>query len=305
MTFEQLLYAEVLSHHSSMQTAADILHITKSGLSLAVNQLEEELGIRIFERSSKGTRVTPAGMQLLTAVSAVLYSKNSLVSTAAVLSDPQAHQTVSIRYMNTMFTSFITCFLGAFQEEYPNVLLDIRRYERDQILQAVRNQEIDAGFIVMPSNLAELGEGIRFEQVSQSHIELVCAPENELLRKERITLDDLKAQQYCLFNDESHDRIFSQLQFLCGPLPLVFRSDDSWAMHEIVRKKNAVCFSRVMLTPLSREHTFDDLKTIPIGHLVDDHSNMGWVTSAMNELSPPAKRLLDLVTEEIKKSAAK
>lgn len=58
MTFEQLLYAEVLSHHSSMQTAADILHITKSGLSLAIHQLEDELGVKIFERTSKGTVVT-------------------------------------------------------------------------------------------------------------------------------------------------------------------------------------------------------------------------------------------------------
>lgn len=170
--------------------------------------------------------------------------------------------------------------------------------------QAIRNREIDAGFIVMPSNLLELGEGIRFEQVCQSNLMLVCAPENELLKKERVTLDDLKTQQYCLFNDESHDSLFSQLQFLCGPLPLVMRCDDSWAMHEIIRRKNAVCFSRTMLGPLSREHTFDDLKAIPISHLVDDHSNMGWVTSAHSALSAPAKRLIDLVTAEIKKSAA-
>lgn len=304
MTFEQLLYAEVLSHHSSMQAAADILHITKSGLSLAIHQLEDELGVKIFDRTSKGTVVTPEGLQMLSAVSSVLHFKNTLESTAAALANPQTHQTVSIRYMNTMFTSFINCFLGAFQEEYPCVMLDIRRYERDQILQAIRNQEIDAGFIVMPNNLTELGEGIRFEQVCQSHIELVCAPENELLQKDQITLEDLKAQQYCLFNDESHDSLFSQLQFLCGPLPLVMRSDDSWAMHEIIRRKNAVCFSRIMLGPLSREHTFDDLKTVSISHLVDDHSNMGWVTSAHKALSAPAKRLLELVTAQIKKSVA-
>ncbi|MBQ9306789.1 MAG: LysR family transcriptional regulator [Clostridia bacterium] len=304
MNFEQLLYAEVLSHHTSMQTAADLLHISKSGLSLAIGQLEEELGVRIFEKSSRGTSVTAEGASVLGAISSVLHSKNALMSTASALSDPQSHQSVSIRYMNTMFTSFITCFLGAFQEKYPNVFLDIRRYERDQILQAVRNQEIDAGFIVMPNNLLELGEGIRFTQVRQSRIALVCAPENEILKKEKITLEDLKAQKYCLFNDESHDYLFNQLQYLCGPLPLVMRSDDSWAMHEVIRKKNAVCFSRMMLGPLSREHTFDDLKIVSMGHLVDDHSNMGWVTNINGTLSPAASLLISLVTEEITKSAA-
>ncbi len=46
MTFEQLLYVEVLSHHSSLQKAADVLHITKPGLSSAVSDLEDELGLR-------------------------------------------------------------------------------------------------------------------------------------------------------------------------------------------------------------------------------------------------------------------
>ena len=49
MTFEQLLYAEVLSRYSSMQKAADVLHITKSGLSLAIGQLEQELGVKLLK----------------------------------------------------------------------------------------------------------------------------------------------------------------------------------------------------------------------------------------------------------------
>jgi len=55
MTFEQLLYVEVLSHYQSLQKAADVLHISKPGLSLAITELEEELGIRIFDRNSKGS----------------------------------------------------------------------------------------------------------------------------------------------------------------------------------------------------------------------------------------------------------
>ena len=75
-------------------------------------------------------------------------------------------------------------------------------------------------------------------------------------------------------------------------------------MHEVIRKKNAVCFSRTMLGPLSREHTFDDLKSLSLSHLVDDHSNMGWATNAHRELPEPARKLIDMITEEIKKSVA-
>ena len=65
MTFEQLLYAEILAQHHSMQKAADALHISKSGLSLAITQLENELGVKLFERSAKGTYLTKKGRQLL------------------------------------------------------------------------------------------------------------------------------------------------------------------------------------------------------------------------------------------------
>ena len=54
MTLEQLLYADMLAHCSSLQEAADRLHITKSALSTAISQLEDELGVRIFERTSRG-----------------------------------------------------------------------------------------------------------------------------------------------------------------------------------------------------------------------------------------------------------
>ncbi|WP_273730656.1 LysR family transcriptional regulator [Leuconostoc mesenteroides] len=48
MNFDQLLYAEVLAQHNSMQNAADVLHISKSGLSIAIHQLENELEVTLL-----------------------------------------------------------------------------------------------------------------------------------------------------------------------------------------------------------------------------------------------------------------
>lgn len=304
MTFEQLLYAEVLSHHPSMQTAADILHISKSGLSLAISQLEDELGIKLFTRTSKGTFLTPAGLPILSSITDVLHAKNSLMNTIALVSDRRKLETVSIRYMNTMLKPFISAYLGPFHEAYAHTMLDIRCCEQSAILKMVRDKEIDAGFIVRPLMLSELGEELAFEQVFHSNLVLVCSSENSLLQKEEITHDDLKEQKFCLFNDESHDYVFNQLQYMCGPLHLAFRTDDSWAMHEIVQKLNAVCFGRIEQGNLSREITFDDLKTVSIAHLVDSSISLGWVTNTHHTMSAPAKYLIKAITEQIKVDAA-
>lgn len=300
MTFEQLLYAEVLSHHYSMQKAADILHISKSGLSLAIAQLEDELGIKMFERTSKGTTLTSEGLQTLSAITDVLCAKNALMNTVSMLSNSLVHEKVTLRYMNTMLRPFINSYLGDYQKEYPHVMLDMCCSNRNTIIEKLRNNEIDAGFIAMPILLSDLGEEITFEPVCYTKIVLACSSDNPMLKKEVITLDDLKEQKFCLFNDESYDYVFDQLQYMCGSLSLVFRTDDILAMSEAIHRLNAVCFVRVAQKQLFKENIFKDMNYISIGHLIDDHSTLAWVTNTHYPLSKPAKRLMSMITEQIK-----
>ncbi|WP_244973148.1 LysR family transcriptional regulator [Leuconostoc suionicum] len=72
MNFDQLLYAEVLAQHNSMQKAADVLHISKSGLSITIHQLENELEVILFDKSSSGTKLTSEGRQLVSSISDIL-----------------------------------------------------------------------------------------------------------------------------------------------------------------------------------------------------------------------------------------
>ncbi len=147
MTFEQLLYAEVLSHHSSLQKAADVLHISKPGLSSAVSDLEGELGVKIFERTTKGTVVTQEGTQLLAAISELLRSKSNLEQLAAFSSGVRSKEIVRIRYINTMFKAFMNPFINGYGSKYNRVFYDISCSSTKSIITSVRNGEIDAGFI--------------------------------------------------------------------------------------------------------------------------------------------------------------
>lgn len=103
MTFEQLLYAEVMSHYTSMQEAADALHISKTGLSLAISQFEDELNVKIFKRTSKGTTVAEAGLQLLSTISQILQSKANLEKLASFSNGANQKTVIRIRYINTRF----------------------------------------------------------------------------------------------------------------------------------------------------------------------------------------------------------
>ena len=302
MTFEQLLYADTLAHCASLQAAADRLHITKPALSIAISSLEEELGVRIFRRTNKGTAITPEGLQLLAAVSDVLLARNRLLQTASDISSSKTLSRVSLRYTATLLMPFVEGYLDTYQQEYPDVILDIQKSSRKQIFEDVRNHTIDAGFTVMPVMLSDLGEELTFTKLFTARTVMVCSENNVILKKDEITEDDLRAQKYCLFNDETNEYVFNQLQYRCGPLNVIFRTDDAWAMKKVIEAKNAVCLGRIDEAAFAWEKTvFEGLHFVSIDHLADVHCTLGWVTNHQYEMAEHTKRLLDIISETIKK----
>ncbi|MGX4592514.1 LysR family transcriptional regulator [Leuconostoc sp. JNUCC 76] len=304
MNFDQLLYAEVLAQHKSMQKAADVLHISKSGLSIAVHQLENELEVTLFDKSSSGTKLTSEGRQLLSSISDILRFKNNLEKTAAIVANPQKHQRVSIHYMNTMLKPFISTFIDNYVTKFENVQVNISCHEFESIVHRVRSQEIDAGFIAINNINDESIENLDFTPVCDSKLVLFCAPDNPLNDLNRpISLTDLKKQKFSLFNDKFHDEIFERLQFQCGPLSLVLRVDDAWAMNQAIIDLNTVCFGRIVQGNLSSNTDFSKLKIIDIGHIFDDDFKLGWLTNPNYMISEKAQELLRDITAEVKKDA--
>ncbi len=303
MTFEQLLYAEVMSHYTSMQEAADALHISKTGLSLAISQLEDELNVKIFKRTSKGTTVTEAGLQLLSTISQILQSKANLEKLASFSNGANQKTVIRIRYINTMFTAFMDQFINHYDERYRNTFYDISRADTKSIIQLVRNGEIDAGFIASSNVESEWIKDLFFKPVCHGKSVLAVSKSCDLLNK-TITFEDLKKQKFCIYDDIYHEVLFDRLQYLCGPLNLILKTDDHWAIAEAITKLNAVCIGRSLQAVLSRESPIDEYVTIDIGHLINDNTTLGWLINPRVEQSGLVHDLIDNITAEIKRSVS-
>lgn len=301
MTFEQLLYVEVLSHYNSLQEAADVLHISKPGLSLAISQLEEELNVKLFKRTSKGTIITETGLQLHSTISQILQSKANLEKLASFSNNTNKKTVIRIRYINTMLKSFINQFINNYDEKYKNVFYDISCDDTKSIIQLVRNGEIDAGFIASSNIESEWIKDLIFKPVCHGKSVLAVSKSSNLLNK-TITFEDLKRQKFCIYDDVYHELLFDRLQYLCGPLNLILKTDDHWAISEAVTKLNAVCIGRSLQAVLSRENKIDEFITIDIGHLINDNTTLGWLINPRLEQSKLVHNLINDITEEIKET---
>lgn len=297
MNYEQLLYVSELANHHTLQETADLLHISKSGLSQSISQLENELGVKLFTRSHQGTVLTAQGRQMLPYIKSLLTANLRLVHQANRLGSKHDTQPIRLAYANTFLKPMLTEFLKLYQ---PTRFLTIKRLDSTAIIKAVRQHTIDAGFVAIDIHHESELRGLQFAKVHDGHISLIVSPANPLLNRQAISVTDLRRQKFALFTDPYNDQLFDHLQYLCGPLETVIRVDDAWAMATVITQLNAVCLGRDWQAQNSTEQELASLPKIDLSAIINDRFTLGWVTNPNYRLDPFAAKLIAGISQQLK-----
>ncbi len=283
-------------NHHTLQETADFLHISKSGLSQAISQLESELGVQLFDRSHQGTKLTSQGRELLPYIKKTMLARVDLVDQASRLGRMPATHTIKLAYTNTFLKPMLTEFLKTYRA---GVTLSIRRESSPVIIEQVRRQEISAGFIAIDKEHQKDLAGLKFIRVHDGHISLIVNDHNPLLKLPRITKEDLRKQRFALFNDPYNDQLFQHLQFLCGPLETIIRLDDAWAMATVINQLDAVCLGRDWQARHSTTPQFARLPKIDLSHIINDQFAMGWVVNPRAKLDQLTMTLIRNIDQQL------
>lgn len=296
MNYEQLLYVTELANHHTLQETADFLHLSKSGLSQSISQLETELGVQLFKRNHHGTVLTTKGQELLPYIKKMMSANMNLIQQAGRLGQIRQPYTIKLAYANTFLKPMLTEFLKLPRE---NATLSIRRESSVEIIEHVRRTELDAGFIAVDSKHRDQLTGLRFIKVHDGHISLITSKNNPLLELTKISKQDLTNQKFALFNDPYNDQLFEHLQFLCGPLQTIARLDDSWAMYTVINQLNAVCLGRDWQARHSTNELLATLPKINLSTIINDRFSLGWVINPEAHLNQFTKLLLQNINKEL------
>lgn len=195
MNILHLKYAITVAEVGSISKAAEKLYVAQPNISRAIRELEDELKITIFERSSKGIVITPDGERLITYGKKILQQLDELENTFK----NQNQKTIfsiavpRVSYISKAFVEFSKEI-----NKMKNIDVFYKETNAYRVIYNVLNEDYKLGIIRYSTNydhyfkeMLEKKE-LKFELISQFKLVILCSENSKLAQKEHIYLSDLK-----------------------------------------------------------------------------------------------------------------
>lgn len=142
MNLKQLRFASQVAETHSFSRAAELCFATQPTLSNAILQLEDELGGRLFNRTTRRVDLTPFGEFMLPRINEVLHSLDELTRTAASYHDP-AHKILRIGFSPLVDMQRLNQVLTPFRQANPDVTIFFKECFIDDLAERLSRGQID------------------------------------------------------------------------------------------------------------------------------------------------------------------
>jgi DNA-binding transcriptional LysR family regulator len=196
----ELQVLQAVAAERSFSRAATRLHRTQPAVSQAIRRLEDELGERLFDRSSKGGRLTEAGTILLDYAERLTRLKDAAESAVRELQELRRGRVVI--GVNEAAVHVLLPIVVQFREAYPHAQVEMRRVQSRQIPGEVLNRSLDFGLVTFPP-----GErGLLSVPLGVDELVMLTHPTHPLAPRRQVTMEEFGRQTVIAHNDPSPRR---------------------------------------------------------------------------------------------------
>lgn len=195
MEFRQLKYFIEVAEREHMSEAADHLLVAQSAISRQITNLEQELGVQLFERKGRNVKLLPIGKVFLThakeAIKAIDYAKEQMDEYI----DPE-RGTIKIGFPTSLASSLLPQLLSEFKVAYPDIHFQLRQGTYQFLIEAIKQRELNIAFIgpVITDDPLINGHTLFHEKMY-----LLIPNQHRLAKRKSIYLTELKEEDFVLF----------------------------------------------------------------------------------------------------------
>ena len=196
ISIKQLHYALAIEKTLHFKKAAEACNVSQSALSTAINELEKQLGLIIFERNNKQVLVTPKGQLILNKAKKVKLELDELLQISQCDKQPFSSP-MSVGVIPTIGPYLLPKVLPEVRRQYPRFKLKIIEEQSLTLLDMVRSGELDAAILALPYPLS----GLMSFNFWQEDFYLVCHKDECPKAMLEITSEELEIEKLMLLKD--------------------------------------------------------------------------------------------------------
>ncbi len=195
----QLLAFATLARHGSFTVTARELFLTQSAVSHTIKSLEQEVGVRVFDRVGKKVHLTQAGEHLLKHAERIL---REMQDARAGLEELQnwGHSRLRLGASPAACQYLLPTVLREFKQSFPQCVIRIEAGDGPRMVELLRGNQIDLALMLKP----EAREELAFRPLFDDELRLVVPPMHPWAQRGRVVRHDLGGETFILYNKGSY-----------------------------------------------------------------------------------------------------
>ena len=186
VTFRQLSVFTSVARHLSFTQAAKELHLSQPAVSMQVKQMEEQVGLPLFEQMGKQTYLTGVGIEMFhysRAIGQLLTEAEEVIN--EIKGAHRGRITISVA---STANNFVPTLLGTFHESFPDITVSLDVTNRETLLEQLEQNEVDLVVMGQPPKEMDLEAGAFME----NPLVVIAPPDHPLAGEKNIPMSRME-----------------------------------------------------------------------------------------------------------------
>jgi len=303
MNIQKLRYIVEVAKNKSINKAAQSLFVSQPYLSIVIKEIEDEIGVSVFEKSRKGIQVTKEGAEFLSLAESLLLQIKNMKDrySPANFSEPKRFQ-VSSQHYTFVVDAFIRFMLEYEPDSYKFRINETRTYT---VIEDVAEGRSALGFIYLTaSNEKFIRQMLRKKSIDFHHLisaepHVFLCKDHVLAERASIAMDELAPYPSLVYCQEGSGEIYEDLAeeiaSIKSPSKVVY-VEDRGTLNSIITSTSAYNIGSGYIIPGVMP---DKMISIPLQG-VEDVMQIGWICMSGRSPCQDVLRFVQLVEESLR-----
>lgn len=243
MELRHLRYFAAVAEEQNITKAAARLHVSQPPLSRQIRDLEEELGVALFERSAKSVKLTEAGRVFLVEAHAVLARAEQARQAVRAFASNCTGE-LHVGYAPSLTVELLPHALREFQKTSPGVRVTLHDLSTEEMLNGLREGRLDLALMIEPDKQSLTA--LTFQELRRYGVRVAVPPGHALAKAKHVELKSLARERLVGYTRKDYPEYHQWLEDLFAPLgknpPSLEEHDSATSLIAAVESGRGVAF---------------------------------------------------------------